>query len=436
MPYAARLLTDEEKNKQAQNISGGAGANFATGVPGQEPTQKSSGQYTNIQSYLDANKDQAAQMGQNVTSKVDESASNAQSKIQDFATKAPKVEAYDPNEAYKNLGNLNDSQKSQYRDVKATGGYSGPQSIDQVENYNDVQKSYDNAKVKLDNSKNELGQQQLLRDVYNRPQYSAGENKLDQVLLQNNADSRQGFENLSQKYSGLNDMFKNTNNAVNAGISGAKSQAAANQQNLVSAEQEQWNNLINPIQSRADQLNQQNPLAYQGVLDDVSDDTLSDDTLQRLGLSRGQAIWDTNLSSYITPNQTHLGLNDVANSEERSKYKALTDLVQDQSRTQIGDSSAVNTNPLSFDKANFDKDATARETAYKTAYETGKYFPGGATAKQMETIYIPQQQALVDQFPEGSANPLADSTHYRNLEKMKQALADFKKTYGAGRVIA
>lgn len=363
MPYAARVLSDEEKQKNAQNISGGAGANFATGVPGQEGEQKSSGQYTNIQSYLDANKDQAAQMGQNVTNKVDESASAAQSKIQSFGSVAPKVEAYDPNEAYQNLTSLSDQQKSQYKDVRSTGGYSGPQSIDQAGGYSDVQKSYDEAKARLENSKNETGQQQLLRDVYARPKYTGGENKLDQVLLQNNAGSKQALEGLSQKYAGLNDLFKSESDKVSAGIEQSKSQAALNRENVIKAEQDQWKGLIDPIQARADQMNIDNPALVNRISEDAQDNILNEETLQRLGLSKGTRLFNTQIGSYLQPNLANVGLNEAANSDERARFAALADLSGDQSRNQIN-ADGQQVNPLGFDLGQFQTDLSNKQNAF------------------------------------------------------------------------
>ena len=64
MPFAAPTKLEDDPTKKNQNggvnISGQS-STFATNVPGQEGSSpskdaKSSGQYSNIQSYLDANK--------------------------------------------------------------------------------------------------------------------------------------------------------------------------------------------------------------------------------------------------------------------------------------------------------------------------------------------------------------------------------------------
>lgn len=391
MPFAAMSKQDEERLKGQQagvNISGGAGANFATGVPGQEAPQKSSGQYANIQSYLDANKPQADAMGQKIAGNVESKAVDAQAKIQGLDAQAPKVDAYDPNEAYNNVTNLSQEQKDQYRNQRSTGGYSGPYTVDKVAGYDDTQKAVSEASTSVKNLGSESGQQQELKKTYARPSYSAGENNLDQVLLQNSEGSKKAIEGVTGKYADLDKLFDTTAQKVGGSLNEAKSQALRNKQGVIAGEEAQWKNLIDPIQARADQLNAQNPGIYQSVLDDVSDDELFNDTLQRLGLSAGQNLYDLNLGSYLNPNLTQVGLNDAATADERAKYQALADLIQDQSRTQIG-TTGRNTNPVSFDKDKFSKDAAGREAAYQNDFAT-RTAPNGLSLKQNVEVRIPQ----------------------------------------------
>jgi hypothetical protein len=373
MPFAARLR-DEDQNKNGVNISGGAGANFATGIPGQEGSKdrKSSGQYANIQQYLEANKGQAQQMGQTVTQNVDQSASDAQSKTQAFAAQAPKVEAYDPNSVYSKLGSLSDEEKSQYKQQKTTGGYSGPQSIDQVSGYAELQKAQMDAQNKLRNASTEAGQQELLRTIYDKGNYTGGQNKLDQVLLQNNADSRAGLENLTQKYSGLAGLFGDTAKNVGQSISSAVSQAAQNRQNVAAGEQQAWNSLINPIQTRADQMNRDNPAFINRITEDAADHVLNEETLAELGLSPGSHLWGLNLGSYLQPNMANVGLNEAASAEERAKYRDLADLSGDPTRTQITDN-AQQIDPMGFNSQQFNQDLAQSQAFFENLARNQKY---------------------------------------------------------------
>lgn len=372
MPYAARFNYNKDPNDPYKqngqggvNISGVQGADYSTNIPGQENQTKSktsSGNYANIQSYLDANKDQGDQMGQTIASNVESKANEAQQKVTDYGSKAPSVQAYDPNEAYGNLTKLNDEQKNAYRTYKSTGGYSGPESYDKVAGYDDTQKIATEAATKAKNAGNEYGQQQLLKDQYNRPNYSAGENKLDQTLLQNSSGSRQALEGISQKYSGLDKLFQDTTTNVGNAINQATTQAQANKQNIAQAEANQWNTMMSELQKRADETNKQNELLRNKYLTDFRDknNTLSSDALQMAGLSDGQKLYGLDLGGYITPDTTVAGVDNVATVDEREKYKALADLVQDPTRTQVTmDGKSIN--PISFNKAQFDKDIAAKQ---------------------------------------------------------------------------
>ncbi len=369
MPYAAPMIGQDDPNKKNQdptNISGGAGASFATGIPGQEAStggverQKTSGNYANIQSYLDANKDQGDGMGQKIATNITSKGDDASSKINTLSQKAPEVKAYDPNDVYNNLGSLTDDQKNTYRTQKTTGGYTGPDTVEKVDGYADTQKAATSTAQMAKNAGTEYGQQQLLRDTYARPSYSAGENRLDQALLQGSPNSKQAIASASSKYSDLDSLFNNAATNLGGSINNANSQSLANKQNIATAEQSQWNNLINPIQTRADQMNRDNPALINRVTQDASDEKLSDETLSLLGLSPGQKLYDMNLKNYINPNYTQLGLNEAANSQERSKYQALVDLVGDTSRNQIT-ANGMEVKPVSFNKDQFDKDFAGKQ---------------------------------------------------------------------------
>lgn len=93
--------------------------------------------------------------------------------------------------------------------------------------------------------------------------------------------------------------------------------------------------MINPIQARATQATADNKALADRVLADAQDETLSDETMALLGLSEGQNTYGTNLSNYITPDYTQVGLNNAATADERAKYQALAAMIGDDSMNQI-----------------------------------------------------------------------------------------------------
>jgi hypothetical protein len=371
MPYAAPLNPDDQNDPNKNNPGGpvnisGQSTTVSTGIPGQEPSggkQKGSGQYANIQSYLDANKSQGDQMGEKIAGEVSAKAEDATQRISAYEAKAPTVQAYDPNEAIGRATNLSDDEKTQYKNHKATGGYTGPTDVSGVQGYQEANRAGDEAVALVRNAGNETGQRELLKQTYSRPQYSAGENNLDQALVQGSSGSKAKLENLGQKYSGLNSYLNNANTTVGNAVNAAKTQALTNRQAFIPAEAQARQSLLNPIQQRAEQAWTDNQALAGRVSSDLSDDTLSDETLRILGLKDGQSVYDVNLGSYLTPDLTQVGVDNVATPAERSKYAALSALFDDPTMKQItADGKSINA--LNFNKENFDKDLQRQSGQY------------------------------------------------------------------------
>lgn len=426
MPYAqSNLKEEEDKNNQggAPNISGQS-TTFATGVPGQEPNKKSSGQYANIQSYLDTNQEQAGEMGQKVASNVEQKGTEAKSGVDKLATSVSKIDAYDPNALIGKITSFNTNpwdpnsgaqapeitqeEKQKYQSTKSTGGYTGPKDLGSVEGYQDIEAKARQATEAAKGAATEQGQQALLKETYARPTYTAGQNKLDQVLLGGSQAGKQALQNVSSKYSGLEDLFKDTSTQVGNTINDNMNTAYSNQQAFTPAEQAAKDALLNPIQTRAQQKNEENGAVLAMAQEDLSDENVYDDILSRIGLQQGTKIYDMNLASYLNPNQTQMGVDNVATNDERVKYQALADLFSDSSMNQLT-SSGKSIDPYTFDKNKFEADRYAKENSYNTAYKDSKgtialvpfasSSPGGQTYAQN---YV--QKSLNEHTPEELEN--------------------------------
>lgn len=373
MPYAPPTLSEEEKKKkeQGQGVSvAGASNMFSSNIPGQDAgTHKSSGQYANIQKYLGANQDQANQMGQNLASDVENKAKESQALTESFAKQAPKVEAYNPSDVIGKVGELTDAEKALYKEQKKTGGYTGPENLDKVSGYSEAQKAAEKARQGISQIASEQGQQELLKQKYQRPDYSAGQTKLDQALLQYSQPAKQGFENIRQKYSDIGKLFDESQLSVGEAVNKASKQALANKQAFNPAEQAAREALLNPIQQRAAQANIDNPALISRIMNDAQDEILSDETLRILGLGEGQNIYNLNIGSYLNPNKTEIGLNQAANKLERQKYAQLASLFDDQTMTQI-DQNGQEITPMSLDQSRFLADVAAKKAEYENAYNT------------------------------------------------------------------
>ena len=443
MPYAPSNLQDEEKKKDEQggtNVSGSS-TSFSTNVPGQDAAtatkdKTSSGQYANIQSYLDANKDQADQMGSNISQNIENKGAEAQTAVTDYGSKAPKVAAYDPNAALGKVTTLSDQEKQDYKAQRATGGYTGPDTFDAMEGYKDAAEKSAKASVLAKNAATEVGQQQLLKDTYARPSYTAGQNKLDQVLLQGSEGSKQALQGVSQKYSDLDKLFSDAQNKVGGAINESKAQALANKQNISAAEKAAREGLINPIQQRAAEQNAANQALISRVTGDVSDDVLGQDVLSQLGLNEGQNLYDLNLSNYLNTDATQVGLNQAANADERAKYAALAGLFDDASMNQI-DANGKPINAVSFDNSRFTSDLGKKQAEYENSYNNERVFPFAfsqngpsmSTAKEVETG-IENYKNLINTDPNNAGR------YQSFINTGQKQLDDYKNKFAVNRKIS
>lgn len=473
MPFAASF-DDQDPDKQKQNqadASNGSGASgvnvsgvstdFSTGVPGQSSNNSQGGagkpsssgaKFANIQEYLNANQSQGNEMGQKIAGNVANEADDATTKVQGVAAAAPTVKAYDPTDVYNNVTNLTDAQKAEYNAQKA--GYQGPQTIDKIQGFGDAQTAANKAVTDVTNAGNEAGQRTLLRDTYARPQYSNGENSLDQALLQSSPTSKTAFENLNQKYGGLGDLFNTTSTNIGNQLNSNITQGLANQQAINTGDTSAQKALLDPITARAAQANTDNAAQYNAFQNDLkAGDNLSDNELSALGLANGQHLYDLNLSNYFTPNQTQAGVNNVASADERAKYAALTGLINGTPGDQItADGKAIN--PYSVNTDQLQKDLTASDAAYKAGasqatlknplaldpsqFEVSSlrnlgYWTGGSvfsptlSAQQIRDTILPQADRL---------SAISDPTYNQKIKSYFQdLLKQYDDQYNYGRVV-
>lgn len=448
MPFAPMSPKDKENENQGaqggQNVSG-TSTSFASNVPGQEGAgqtkdKKSSGQYANIQSYLDANKDQADAMGSKIAQDVETKGAQAKSAVEGFSTKAPEVKAYDPNAALGRATELSDQEKQEYKTQRTTGGYSGPQYVNELEGYQDVSAKSQEAAQMAKDAASETGQQNLLKKTYERPSYTAGQNKLDQVLLQNSAGSKQALQQAASKYADLDKLFSDTSTQVGGKLNQASAQALANKEAIAKAEKEAREGLLNPIQQRAAEQNAANQALIARAQQDFTDETIAGDLLAQLGLQEGQSIYDLNLGNYLKTDATQVGLDQAANAQERQKYAALASLFEDPTMNQITQT-GKGVNALGFDTERFAADQASKQSQYQNAYNTAQIEAGGVTATpaQIEKSIADYRAKL--NSPEasyrfgGPGGRTYGEMWAESANQMEQKLNEFKNQFGANRKV-
>lgn len=357
MPFAAPNKFDEENDpnnqvQNGQNVSGES-TSFSTGVPGQEASgksQKGSGQYTNIQTYLDANKPQASQMGTQVADKITGTGQEARDQIgsasQDFSKQvdqgtiksletaqadASGIVDQAKSQAYSQK--LSDDQMNRFKEV-STAKYQGPQDFESANLYQPTQAKVQKTQQLSQMSETEPGRFQLLNEVFKRPEYSAGQKNLDNLLLQNDSGTKQKLADARGSVGDVGGLFSKAQDDAralagqrSAAIDDVRTKALGDFTGKRDARSAEVEARLGDVKDHwADEYNQYANLlgGYKG-----GDLNLSREQAKRLELMNGQGIY--NLLSNGADPKAFLNLNaydagKVVSKDEQAQLAALDQL--------------------------------------------------------------------------------------------------------------
>lgn len=221
MAYVYDPNLELQKKKQQD---GGAPSSVvpptAPSVSGGGQTQQqrpaSSGNYTNLQQYLNAN--QGSGFGTKTAGKVGEEVTGAQT-AQDTAGSEFRNQVGQNTVNYdENLANQaktdasgvlgNEASKNAFEKMRS-GTYGGPSQLtDLTDQYTAAQGATQKGQQAADLTKSEQGQRTLLDRYYARPTYTGGEKSLDQFLLQGDQAGQQGFKEQQSKAANLGTGFQ------------------------------------------------------------------------------------------------------------------------------------------------------------------------------------------------------------------------------------
>ena len=376
---------DEEQQQQstsAPNISGvstGVDVNVpkGTGRPQAPQGPKQSGQYQNIQQYLQANQPQAQQMASKIAGNVETKAQEATKAGEALQSEPPKVGEYKPSDVLSKAtsGQASDLEKSQYQNIKQTGGYTGPQDITGLKGYQDYQTKASQAQEAVGQASNEYGQRQLLQNAFNRPSYGGGANILDQALLARSEGGKQTIADIGQKYSGLTEALKGFGTKAGQNIAQAQEQAGKNIAQFQPAESQARAAIIDPLAQKAAESNAMNQALYGRLTGDVSDLKLTPETMQMLGLTAGQHTYGTDLSKYITPAQGEATIQNIASQGDINKYNNLMSFLG-------ANPQELPTKEIGYQGVNVNKEQLAKDLAAKEAEYTNYWNEGSRGAAQ------------------------------------------------------
>lgn len=326
MPF---LLNDEEEKQQnqsgPQNISG---QSSVINQPGQnQGQQKSSGSYTNLQTYLDANKEQAGQMGQNIVQGVESTAQQANKNINKFKQDNSQQTAQLNEDQIRQSLQKPTENVDQYRTLRTTGGYQGPQSVDQAQGYQEAMKTGQQASEKVKKIDSEEGRNQLVSEQYTRPQYTTGQRKLDTYLVSKDPNARSGLENTFQRWNNLDNLLNTAVSDVGNTINQNIQNATQNKGLIADTENKVKQEYISDLQNKANEFNKNREREIAGFIQNINKGTIDSRMIDEFGLDLGTKLYNTDLASYISPDYTQATASSMMDQNQRDYWKNLNSLL-------------------------------------------------------------------------------------------------------------
>lgn len=388
---------DQTKSDDSSVSLGGGGSGVATAggnpvatQPGQAGKPSSSGSWTNLQSYLDANSDQGAQVGSQIAGTVNQQAQTAQSDVNSAASdfqnnvNSSTINA-DPDAVNKAISDATSAKAGSTLDpndvsgyqAQANATYNGPTDFTQEQGYGQAQQDLNTAQQSVAETGSEAGRDVLLGNQYKNSSangYNQGEQNLDQLLLESSQGGKAALQPLANQWSGLSTALGNATTTENAAAQSAAATDAATQQAaqaaLTGATTGFQTNLTNAATAAAASA----PHDWSQLMTDLSDGNLTPSELAAVnaqGLNTGANTYDLfkDPTQYFTENSAPT-MYQTATADQYAQAAALAQLAGQTDSTFLPSeqaSQAGTANPFTFQGNKFDQAQQTAARAYATA---------------------------------------------------------------------
>lgn len=335
----------------------GQTASISSAGPSQQAGsgQVGSGRFTNLQRYINANKGSGERLAGRIGQDVDKSAQNVEKSAQEVNNVQSQLDAekqriaqasgfaqqiqQDPTQI------ANDQNKLQTFASLRTGDQTNINNINNAaqQNIAQAQANLGTLQQNASNVATEKGRFALLQQALGRPTYNRGQQRLDQLMVQNSGGGV--LNNLqrtaAQTAQNATKTIDTVNNNLSTGLNDARSALTEAQKTLVDSlgglddattdaneAKGAFGSLQNALRERQQQFIQQNEGLKTQLDTGVKEDRFSPEVLQMLGLQAGQALYDVNLDEYINPNWSSGNVNEqsVATEADLARYNALAAL--------------------------------------------------------------------------------------------------------------
>lgn len=235
MAYLYDDVSDEEKKKlEDQQAAGGApesgvaggssllgGGGTAALSSGDAAAPSSSG-WTNLRSYLDANKEQGADLSGRVAGAITDQGSAAQSAIQGGVTDyQSKLDASQPGDVSGMLSSAsadpsafasNPDNLARFKSLRS-GIFNGPDAFDLQPNYAELAQKASEASDLGKTAQSQGGQRELIRNL--SPNQTAGQLDLNQLLVSGEPSARDTISKAAEPFANLRSQFDTDVNTAN-----------------------------------------------------------------------------------------------------------------------------------------------------------------------------------------------------------------------------
>lgn len=354
MPYLSDLEDDDLEQRTQKFSAGeqvlGAGAN--TAAKSQNSPQKGSGNFADLNEYLRVNSPQG--FGSQLAEKVGADVTKAQQTLsgveQDFKSRADQgVVRSDSNLVSEATGDnaadfVKDANKVKAFEAQRDATYKGPSSLaDSADLYSQASGAAQTATGKAKAASSEGGRFALLENYFGRDNYNSGQKALDNLLVQNDQNSRQAFKQVEDNANAVANQQRNLE--TTASQYGANAKAITDNTKKTAREAlgiDDSGNLVEgkgalgglrkSIDDRTASRSatfDQDVEAISKALADRDASKLTEAQKKIFGTLTGeQTLYNLDPSNYLTQEnrETAITKDTTANAEERARLKALQQL--------------------------------------------------------------------------------------------------------------
>lgn len=451
MAYVDDTLLQQDQNQQGQaqadqggpSISGSApgatGTSVApttTATPAAAPASKTpSNNFADLSNYLKVNEPQ--QFGQQLAGKISTDISNDQSQAANTdAAFKQRVDA----DTIKDTSGVTQqvSQDPTKVDPNSFGAlrdatYNGPSNFsDASDLYNQAQGATDSASQKASALQTEGGRFGLLDSYFGRPDYSQGQKSLDNLLVQDDPNSQQAFQQIQSNASNLAQQQQARNTDLSAyGNLGAQQTADTRSTARDALGIDDSGNYTGTgaiadaqtdLANRTTAANAAAATQYQNTLNQAASNKfgLSPDFLKAIGVTNPQG-YGVDPSKYLTAGQT-LSQEQVATPQDVARLQALTNLAGPNATPLLSDyteaGQSATAPAFNFDTTGYEGAVSQNQAQYQQQ--------GAALDKQITSLQNTINQAKASAAHGGtisqSAYPASYDAQLAALQNQRAAL--------------